>query len=119
MITKRQFCMNQIRKFIADNSLDMEFYMEDMTKLIPYIGSSTTLGICLEYLGVITKESYPEDYAYLAERGGIFQVGYDEKTKEANILTTREFLNMLPEEIASVSQFKPVVASTKSTRGTK
>lgn len=119
MITRRQFCMSQIRKFIADNSLEMDFYMEDMTRLIPYIGSSTTLGVCLEYLGILTKKDYPEDFNYLASRGGVFQVGYDEKSKEVNILTVREFLAMLPEEISASSTFKPIVTSKRSTRGTK
>lgn len=63
----------------------------DVDQLVNDIYSSTSLGIALEVLGVITPEKYPEEYAYLQNRGGIHSI------HNKGIVTEREFYETLPD----------------------
>ena len=61
----------------------------DVDQLVNDIYSSTSLGIALEVLGVITPEKYPEEYAYLRNRGGIHSIN------NKGVVTEREFYSTL------------------------
>lgn len=79
----------------------MKNNVETPEELIPMIYGSTTLGIALETLGYITKNSHPEEYRYLQSRAGLIET-YADKTENGvkiEILTLREFLSLLPEEV--------------------
>ena len=95
MITKKQYANQIIREFIDQRNLRIKSYEE----LAHYTMQSTTLGIALETLGIITPDKYPEEYAYLQTRGGIFKiVDPINDEDEVHILTIREFIDMLPDE---------------------
>lgn len=95
MITKKQYANQIIREFIDQRNLRIKSYEE----LARYIMQSTTLGIALETLGIITPDKYPEECAYLQSRGGIFKIiDPINDEDEVHILTTREFIDMLPDE---------------------
>ena len=63
----------------------------DVDQLVNDIYSSTSLGIALEVLGVITPEKYPKEYAYLQNRGGIHTIN------DKGVVTEREFYETLPD----------------------
>lgn len=58
-------------------------------QLVNDVYISTSLGIALEVLGVITPEKYPEEYAYLQNRGGIHSI------HNKGVVTEREFYETL------------------------
>ena len=58
-------------------------------QLVNDIYSSTSLGIALEVLGVITPEKYPKEYDYLQNRGGIHSIN------NKGVVTEREFYSTL------------------------
>lgn len=64
----------------------------DVDQLVNDIYSSTSLGIALEVLGVITPEKYPKEYAYLQNRGGIHTIN------DKGVVTEREFYETLPDQ---------------------
>ena len=63
----------------------------NVDQLVNDIYSSTSLGIALEVLGVITPEKYPEEYDYLQNRGGIHTIN------NKGVVTEREFYETLPD----------------------
>lgn len=63
----------------------------NVEQLVKDVYSSTSLGIALEVLGVITPEKYPEEYAYLQNRGGIHSI------HNKGVVTEREFYETLPD----------------------
>ena len=98
MMTKKMLCRKVIEEF-KESSTDRYLMDYKDEELVPFIFSSTSLGISLEYLGVITKEKYPTEFEYLSHRGGIFQTYYDRETNEVCFLTFRELLSLLPDEL--------------------
>lgn len=97
MISRKNYCKKIINHEMLDNNV------EAPEELIPMIYGSTTLGIALETLGYITKKSHPEEFRYLQSRAGAFET-YAEKTENGvkiEILTFREFLSLLPEEVTN------------------
>lgn len=61
----------------------------NVEQLVKDIYSSTSLGIALEVLGVITPEKYPKEYDYLQNRGGIHSIN------NKGVVTEREFYSTL------------------------
>ena len=98
MMTKKMMCRKIIEEF-KESSTDRYLMDYKDEELIPFIFSSTSLGISLEHLGVITKEKYPIEFEYLSHRGGIFQTHYDKESGEVYFLTFRELLSLLPDEL--------------------
>lgn len=101
MLTKKEYATTVVNKFLRDNSSSIEY--ENLDALVEHIYSSTSLGIALEVLGVITKEKFPTAYEYLSNRGGIHAVAIPDYSKtdkdpSIHILTERELYDMLPEE---------------------
>ena len=101
MITKKQYAYYLIDKFKRLNDIPAEV-QPDM--LVEYVFQSTTLGLALEYLGIINPESYPDLCEYLSNRGGI-AINYIDRNADGeeklkfNILTIREMFDLLPEEL--------------------
>ena len=60
-------------------------------QLVNDVYTSTSLGIALEVLGVITPEKYPEEYDYLQNRGGIHAIN------NKGVVTERELYETLPD----------------------
>ena len=98
MMTKKMLCRKVIEEF-KESSTDRYLMEYKDEELVPFIFSSTSLGISLEHLGVITKEKYPTEFEYLSHRGGIFQTYYDKESGEICFLTFRELLSLLPDEL--------------------
>ena len=111
MITKTQFCKHIINDFIEDNREQLESHGINLNcfeneELIPYVFQNSTLGVALEYLGVINPEDHKDIYEYIQSRGGIMfsYVNYmDPRVDryidelETAILSTREFISLLPD----------------------
>lgn len=102
MITRKIMAEIEVTNF-KRNRTDL---IQDMPNenLVHYVGQSTNLGIALEELGVITKDSYPEEYEYLSSREGYAYVYYDKKNNKMHILSFRELLNLLPETLDNDEQ---------------
>ena len=81
-MTKKEYAKSVVYAYA--NHLDTE-------KLVQDIYFSTSLGIALEVLGVITPEKYPEEYDYLKDRAGIHSI------KNCNVVTERKFYDTLPD----------------------
>lgn len=104
MITKKEYCRYIIHSFKYDNKIPSTTPDEE---LVSRIYQSTSLGIALEELGIITKEKYPEEFMYLSNRGGYIlsyfnsmEPGFDEKDEfKTHILTTRDLLSILPDKL--------------------
>ena len=95
MITRKNYCKSQLRMYLN------EYNLEDPKDLVPHIFESSTLGIILQELGIINPKDYPMENDYINSRGGIMAT-YAEKTANGvaiQILTVREFLNLLPEKL--------------------
>lgn len=95
MISRKNYCKKIVNRAMLENNV------ETPEELASMVYGSTTLGIALETLGYITKKSHPEAFRYLRSRAGAFET-YAEKTENGvkiEILTFREFLNLLPEEV--------------------
>lgn len=60
-------------------------------QLVNDVYISTSLGIALEVLGVITSEKYPEEYDYLKNRDWIHAIN------NKGVITEREFYETLPD----------------------
>ena len=93
MMTKKQIC-----RMIVDNAKDDVINQTDES-LVKDIFGSTTLGIALEFLGVITPNKYPTEYEYLSHRAGVLYGYFDRNTMETYQLSFRELLSLLPDEI--------------------
>lgn len=81
-MTKKQYAKYVVRAHGTNFNVE---------QLVKDIYSSTSLGIALEVLGVITPEKYPKEYAYLQNRGGIHTIN------DKGVVTEREFYEMLPD----------------------
>ena len=95
MITRKNYCKSQLRMYLN------EYNLEDPKDLVPHIFESSTMGIILQELGIINSKDYPMEDEYINSRGGIMAT-YAEKTANGvaiQILTVREFLNLLPEKL--------------------
>lgn len=82
MMTKKEYAKCIVR-IHGNNSNEKQ--------LVNDVYTYTSLGIALEVLGVITPEKYPEEYAYLQNRGGIHSI------RNKGIVTEREFYETLPD----------------------
>ncbi len=80
MMTKKEYAESVVHAY-ANNS--------DTEQLVNDIYISTSLGIALEVLGVITPEKHPKEYDYLQNRGGIHSID------SSGVITEREFYNTL------------------------
>ena len=95
MITRKNYCKSQLRMYLN------EYNLEDPKDLVPHIFESSTMGIILQELGIINSKDYPMENDYINSRGGIMAT-YAEKTAKGvaiQILTVREFLDLLPEKL--------------------
>ena len=95
-MTKKQFA----KWIIINNSTynrKEKFTKDSLKKLVPEIYTSSSLGVALEYLGVITKEEFPKEYEYVQSRGGIYLTFMDNETEKLATLSVREVLDLLPE----------------------
>ena len=81
-MTKKEYAEHVVRTYKGKSSIE---------QLVKNIYSSTSLGIALEILGVITPEKYPEEYDYLKNRGGIHSI------HSKGVVTEREFYETLPD----------------------
>lgn len=97
MITKTQYANQIVKEFIDQRNLDIKGITEE--DLVYYVYQSTSLGVALETLGVLTKEKYPEEYEYLSNRGGVFKIAGPDTDGNVQILTTREFIDLLPDKL--------------------
>ena len=97
MMSKKIMCRKVIEDFKESSKNPDMIHMSD-EDMASCVFSSTSLGIALEYLGVITPEKYPDLFEYLSHRGGIFQTYYDKKENKFYSLSFRELLNLLPED---------------------
>lgn len=95
MITRKNYCKSQLHMYLS------EYNLKDPKDLVPHIFESSTMGIILQELGIINPKDYPMEDEYINSRGGIMAT-YAEKTANGvaiQILTVREFLNLLPEKL--------------------
>ena len=90
MITKKHFCEIKIREYCEDNDISIDDLKEDICF------SSSTVAICMEYLGLLKDNSIKE---YVSSRGGTMYVYGNRETGEVAILSTREFLDLLLESL--------------------
>ncbi len=90
MITKEMYCKQILQDFAYDERIPIDQIDDN------YIYSSSTLAVAMEFLNLLKSKQAKE---YTATRGGIFFTCVDENKKEVNILSTREFINLLPDKI--------------------
>lgn len=97
MMTREEYCKVQLKRFM------LEYSVKDPKDLIPHIYSSTTMGICLQELGIINPNDYPQETAYLNTRGGIVAIYTEalnknnpDSNEQCHTLSFREFLDLLP-----------------------
>lgn len=110
MMTKEQFC-----RMIIAREKGVDHNRSDES-LVPMIYSSTSLGIALETLGVITPEKYPTEYEYLQSRGGVLYAYFDRKDEEVYQISMRELLDLLPDKIVkakaeTTEDFRNIISS--------
>jgi hypothetical protein len=84
MLTKKQAC-----KSIVEEFLDHAGYVEIEES---HAMQSSSLAVAMEYLGLLTSKEM-KDYA--STRAGLFMCAND--GEEVKVLTTREFLALLPD----------------------
>ena len=95
MITRENYCKSRIQAYLN------EYNLKDPKDLVPHVFESSTMGVILQELGIINSKDYPMEDEYINSRGGIMAT-YAEKTANGvliQILTVREFLDLLPEKI--------------------
>ena len=102
MVTKRQYAKHnaliEARAALDKHDLfDLNELTDDQISLIAM--QSTTFGVCMQFLGYITEDKYPDLMKYLNERGGIVIVSYDPIMKESYSLSVREMLDLLPDKL--------------------
>ena len=96
MMTKEQYCQAII------NASMKEYNVGSPTKLIPFIYSSTKLGIALQQLGYISDMRYPVENSYISNRGGVVEIFVDDPyvgDESVHILTVRDLISLLPEKL--------------------
>ena len=92
MLTKKEFCEATVREEMASMGI------ENFEDAHNHIYASSTLAVCLEYLGVLT----PEEKEYSSTRGGVFstfEVWEGKQFKDVKFLTVREIISLLPENM--------------------
>jgi hypothetical protein len=90
MLTKKELCEAMLIKY-AHANLAMNGPI-DLTKIPESVCmSSTTVGICMEYLGLIKDPSIKK---YISHRGGVFMTTFD---KEGNptVISFRQVLESM------------------------
>ena len=92
MMTKTQMC-----RMIIDR--EKEDVNQSDESMVSKIYSSTSLGIALETIGVITTENNPEAFRYLSERGGVLFSHFDRSNGQIYQMSFRELLSLLPDEL--------------------
>jgi hypothetical protein len=85
-MTKKRFCKMQIQDYLLDNELTE---IDDSA-----VYQSSTIAVCMEYLGLIEDEEAKE---YATCRGGNLFSYYDKDEKDVAILSVRELIELLPE----------------------
>ena len=97
MITRKHYCQNVLMDAMR------KYSVADPKVLISHVYESSTMGIALVELGILTEEENVLEYEYLSHRAGIMSSysDYDAETGEVTteILTFREFLDLLPKEV--------------------
>ena len=96
MISRKNYCKSII------NEAMMEYNVSTPEKLIPSISQSGIMGIALPELAIINGHDTPDEDRYINTRGGIMKTFAEKNGDEEphiEILTFREFLNLLPEEV--------------------
>lgn len=83
MMTKTQYCEHVIAEFCYKEGISRA----ELTDA--HVLSSSTLGVAMEHLGLLQD---PEIKSYVSSRGGMHVLGF-----EGGHLSTREFIDMLPE----------------------
>ena len=106
MISKNDFCRLVIddfkHKYCKQHNINHpEEITYDMLASMENVLGSTSLGICLRYLGIINQESHPDIYEYLKHRGGIQYTGVLKCPETDGLyvahLSTEELINLLPD----------------------
>ena len=95
MITRKNYCKSKLQNYLD------QYNLKDPKDLIPHVFESSTMGVILQELGIINPKDYPMEDEYINSRGGIMTT-YAEKTANGvaiQILTVREFLDLLPEKL--------------------
>lgn len=95
MLTKRQYALSVCRKWAHENNRDCA----NLESMVGDIYASTSLGIALEILDVISPSKHINEYNYLSNRGGQVAMYVDEATAELYVLTAREFYDLLPDSL--------------------
>lgn len=101
MITRKGFC-----KMILEDACGF-YKVSGYTDLIRYIPENTKIGICLQELGILNEYTDSNMYNYVKNRGGIMYAYLDREIVKSDIndpngcqiLTLREFLDLLPESL--------------------
>ena len=96
MISRKNYCKSII------NEAMMEYNVSTPEKLIPFISQSSIMGRALQELGIRNGHDTPDEDRYINTRGGIMKTFAEKNGDEEphiEILTFREFLNLLPEEV--------------------
>lgn len=90
MISKKQYCEIIIEDFCRSENISRKQLCEgDIYK-------SSSLGVAMEYLGLIKK---PSNLKYIASRAGIVDTYFNPEEKVINTLTVRNMLSLLPETV--------------------
>lgn len=88
--TKQDLAISIIDDFCHENNIEPR-NEENFGELAKYIGQSSSLAVALETLGVLVGD----DAHYAASRAGVIYTRYDEKTKQAKVLTVRQLMALL------------------------
>jgi hypothetical protein len=90
LISKKQYCELIIEDFCRSEAINREELKEgDVFK-------SSCLGVAMEYLGLINDQEILE---YVATRGGVLDTYVNAEEKVINVLSTRDMLSLLPDEV--------------------
>jgi hypothetical protein len=92
VISKKQLC-----KIILDN-------FEKTEKRKPTeadITGSSSLAVAMEFLGQLENPMYKQ---YASERGGMLYMYIDEEKRGVSMLSVRELLGLLPDEVELITE---------------
>jgi len=90
MISKKQYCELVIEDFCRSEEIDREDLKEgDIYK-------NSCLGVAMEHLGLIKN---PSNLEYVASRGGVLDIYVNAEEKVINVLSVRDMLSLLPDEV--------------------
>lgn len=88
------FCELVIKEYLGNLEKNPFNNWRDISEGYAY--QSTCVGLAMEHLGLKLSN---QTLDYLISRAGIYEFYADEKEGKAHILTFREMLDMLPEEL--------------------